>query len=143
MNSMFLMIIMGYLFILIATFTDLQTKEVPIVISMSYFVTSVVYMIIFNKQNLTDCLISALIICIILSVFVFKANLGGADVIFFVGLAMYVGYLAFYSVIIAFGLSLPYTAYMKVKKREHPYPFLPYILASYVITYIIYFAKLN
>ena len=142
MNGMFILFLIGLMLHVIAVFSDIQTMEVPFMISISYFLISASYMGLYNRDKIMECLITAIIISVILSVFVYKANLGGADLMFLSGSSLFFGYWSLYSVVIAFGLSLPYAAYMKVRKNEHDYPFMPYIMVSYIITFFLYFSHL-
>lgn len=43
----------------------------------------------------------------------------------------------FYAVIIGLILTLPYTAYMKITKKEHVYPLIPFLTTGYIIILII------
>ena len=45
--------------------------------------------------------------------------------------------IGFYAVINGLALTLPYTAYMKIAKKEHVYPLVPFLTVGYIITLII------
>lgn len=143
MSAMFILFFIGLIFHIIAVITDLQTGEVPQMISFSYVITSAIYMQLYNGDKMLECLIAGMIISLLLSIFVFKANLGGADVIYLAGSALFYGYIALYEVLVAFALSLPYAVYMRVKKDEHSYPFMPYVMTGYIVTFFIHFSTQN
>lgn len=139
MNLMFILFLICLIIHLLAMFTDLQTGEVPLGLSFVYFVAGIIYVLNYNADRLEECLIAAFLISMILIGFVIKANLGGADTFFLTIAALFYGYTALYEVVVAFGLTLPYTIYMKVKKDEHDYPFMPFITLANSITFFIYF----
>lgn len=139
MEPMFILFLICLIIHLLAMFYDLQTGEVPLVLSSIYFIAGMMYALNYNMQKIEECLIAASIISIILIGFVIKANLGGADTIFLAVSAMFYGYVALYEVVIAFALSIPYAVYMKIKNNEHDYPFMPYITVANMITFFLYF----
>lgn len=64
-------------------------------------------------------------------------DFGGADALLngLVGLTQ--GIWGLYTVMVSFLLVLPYTFYMKIRNKEHAYPFVPYIFVAYAITMLI------
>lgn len=63
----------------------------------------------------------------------YKFNLGGADVLAFLMLAVCMGVDALPAATLAFLLSLPHAAYNFCYRHGKDYPFLPYILLAFVI----------
>lgn len=61
----------------------------------------------------------------------------GADCLIVAAIGYSLDFYGFYAVIIGLALTLPYTAYMKIAKKEHVYPLVPFLTVGYIITLII------
>lgn len=64
-------------------------------------------------------------------------QLGGADCLIVAAIGYSLDFYGFYAVIIGLILTLPYTAYMKITKKEHVYPLIPFLTTGYIIILII------
>ena len=67
-------------------------------------------------------------------------NFGGADTLLITMVYLAIGYDGIYAVMLSFVYVIPYTLYMKIKKCEHSYAFVPYLFAGYIT--VIIFSKL-
>lgn len=90
-----------------------------------------------NFRIMSGLLCGAFLFGIFFMVAYLGDQLGGADCLIVAAIGYSLDFYGFYAVIIGLILTLPYTAYMKITKKEHVYPLIPFLTTGYIIILII------
>ena len=119
----------------VASILDIKGRPIPLWISIPPLLAELSFLILARSwQFLLYRLGCMTILFLLLLACAIIGHLGGADVIYGASFGLYLGLSGFYAVLAALLFSLPYTAYMKYRRNEKPYPFLPYMLAGLLVT---------
>ena len=86
-----------------------------------------------NFRIMSGLLCGAFLFGIFFMVAYLGDQLGGADCLIVAAIGYSLDFYGFYAVIIGLILTLPYTAYMKITKKEHVYPLIPFLTTGYII----------
>lgn len=127
----------------LASVYDIRTMEVPLPLTLGGPAVATVLLVSrffcgdINSWQLGSCLLGGILLFGISFIGVRFWDFGGADALLngLVGLTQ--GIWGLYTVMFSFLLVLPYTFYMKIRNKEHAYPFVPYIFVAYAITMLI------
>ena len=128
-------------YLIINTVTDIRTKKIPINISALYFFLILLTRIIFDHFNITDSLFSLIpgLVLLIISR-ITSQSIGYGDCIIFLVTGLASGFQStFLVIIISFILSGIYGLFslLKHKSTKSVFPFVPFILISYIIKEVI------
>ena len=134
------MILLILILLLYATYTDIKTLEVPLWVSPVIIGIRFLQDFMAEENNfriMSGLLCGAILFGIFFMVAYLGEQLGGADCLIVAAIGYSLDFYGFYAVIIGLALTLPYTAYMKIAKKEHVYPLVPFLTVGYIITLII------
>lgn len=122
--------------LLYATYTDIKTLEVPLWVSPVIIGIRFLQDFMSGENNfriMSGLLCGAILFGIFFMVAYLGDQLGGADCLIVAAIGYSLDFYGFYAVIIGLILTLPYTAYMKITKKEHVYPLIPFLTTGYII----------
>ena len=117
-----MMIAIACVLFLFAAIQDIRTLEVPLWISG-----------LFHPEIIKEDLIGLLICFSIFGISMLVSDIGGADALIAGMIGLYLGWRGLYAIMVALGLCLPYLLWMHCKKQEHPYPFVPFLVAGFFL----------
>ena len=116
-----------------ASVCDIRTLEVPIWISVLIFgVRTLQLYLITSKQITLDSVVGLLICFSIFGISMLFSDIGGADALIAGMIGYCSGVAGIYAVLLAFLLCMPYLLWMHIKGK-HPYPFVPFLTAGYLL----------
>ncbi|MCR1989768.1 prepilin peptidase [Blautia coccoides] len=128
------MIIFEIIILTAASISDIRSREVPIKLTVLSNAVRIIYLAVSkNRQVLLESLISAAAVFAVMFLIAYYGNLGGADCLLGETIGFYLGLYGLYAVIIATLLSMPQAAYKSFKHDKSPYPFVPYLMAGFLI----------
>lgn len=107
--------------LLYATYTDIKTLEVPLWVSPVIIGIRFLQDFMSEKNNfriMSGLLCGAILFGIFFMVAYLGEQLGGADCLIVAAIGYSLDFYGFYAVIIGLALTLPYTAYMKIAKKN-------------------------
>jgi len=129
--------ILNILLLSAAAAFDIKKTEVPLTISFLLLILNAVYSVtaIIKGESPLSLLITLALLLVLTIPFAVKGGLGGADVLIEFGLALTLRFRILYLILFANLFCLPQS--VKAQKTGKEYPFVPYILGSYILTLIL------
>lgn len=117
---------------LLAAVWDFKTLEVPLWIPLLLFLNRCYFLFTTPAMLWED--IFGMIVCFsIFGISMIFSHIGGADALIAGMIGFYLGLQGLSAILLSLLLCLPYLIWMHWKKREHAYPFIPFLVAGYLI----------
>lgn len=138
-KSVIAAIITELVVLIITSISDIKTgKGSPLLILLGA-IAQVGFIAFYGNLSVRQILAGIALSGIIFIIPFLFGNLGGIDFYLALTFGLTLGTSALFALLLSLLFSLPVPIYMKVKKCEREYPFVPFMMAGYVVTIIISF----
>lgn len=126
--------IIGLLVILgIASYYDIKTLEIPLYLFLVPIALQIVQIVV-SGTSFQIYLIASVLTFMLFYAFSKMSQFGGGDVLLLTSIAFVEGEFVIWAALLSFLCCLPYTIWMKVKKKEKAYPFAPFLFLGALIS---------